>query len=212
VHDLLLFPCNGNAVEALDCLGGDFRAVGFIDDDPKKVGTIVSGLPVWDRRAVSDFPFARILAVPGSPRSFTRRMEHIASLGIARERFATLVHPRAVVSSNASIGANVLVMAGTVITSNARIEDHVLVLPNSVIHHDSRIGSYTILGAGVLVAGHVDIGDRCYVGSGARLRDNISVAAETLIGLGTTVVRSIDEPGGVWGGHPARCLRPRCVA
>jgi sugar O-acyltransferase (sialic acid O-acetyltransferase NeuD family) len=209
--DLLLFPCNGNAVEALDCLCDDFRAVGFIDDDPKKMGTIVLGLPVWDRRAITDFPSARILAVPGSPRSFTRRAEHIASLGIARERFATLVHPRAMVSRNATIGANVLIMAGTVITSNAHVEDHVLVLPNSVIHHDSRIGSYTILGAGVLVAGNVDIGERCYVGGGARFRDNITVAAETLIGLGATVVRSIDEPGGIWVGHPARCTRPKPV-
>jgi UDP-3-O-[3-hydroxymyristoyl] glucosamine N-acyltransferase len=87
----------------------------------------------------------------------------------------------------------------------------VLMLPNCVIHHDSRIGSYTILGAGVLVAGYVDIGDRCYVGGGARFRNNIRVAPETLIGLGATVVRSIDEPGGVWVGHPARCMRQQPV-
>ena len=30
--DLLIFPCNGNALEALDCLGSAFRCVGFVDD------------------------------------------------------------------------------------------------------------------------------------------------------------------------------------
>jgi sugar O-acyltransferase (sialic acid O-acetyltransferase NeuD family) len=212
MQDLLLFPCNGSAAEALDCLGEGFRAVGFVDDDPKKVGTSIFGVPVWDRRALSDFSSAKVLAVPGSPASFGRRAEHIASLGIPRERFATVIHPKAAVSRNAQVGANVLVMAGTVVTSNAVIEDHVLILPNAVIHHHSRIGAYTILGAGVLVAGFVEIGGHCYIGGGARFRNNLKIASATLVGLGSTVLRSIEEPGGVWAGHPARCLRSPVVA
>src|SRR5690242_8333314 len=78
--DLLLFPCNGNAVEALDCLGDNFRAIGFLDDSREKLGTAVCGLPVLSRNAISDFPHAKVLAVPGSPVSFRRRHEFIASL------------------------------------------------------------------------------------------------------------------------------------
>jgi sugar O-acyltransferase (sialic acid O-acetyltransferase NeuD family) len=207
MRDLLLFPCNGNAVEALDCLGDGFRAIGFVDDDAQKVGTEVFGLPVWDRTALTAHPTAAVLAVPGSPGSFSRRGSIIASLGIPPERFATVIHPGAVVSRNARIGRNVLIMAGTVVTANAVIEDHVLILPNCVVHHDSTIGPYTILGAGVLVSGFVHIGRSCYVGSGARFRNNLSVADATLVGLGSSVLRSIEEPGGVWVGSPARCLR-----
>ncbi|MCK7470637.1 MAG: hypothetical protein MZU95_07475 [Desulfomicrobium escambiense] len=32
---LLIFPCNGNGLEALDCLGDAFRCIGFIDDRPR---------------------------------------------------------------------------------------------------------------------------------------------------------------------------------
>jgi len=209
MQDLLLFPCNGNAREALDCLGADFRAIGFVDDDPAKLGTIVLGLPVSDRRALSQFPNAKVLAVPGSPTSFPRRSDLIMGLVIPRERLATVVHPKAVVSRNATIGLNVLLMAGVIIAANAVIEDHVVILPNSVVHHDSHIGAYTMLGSGVLVAGSVHIGERCYIGSGSRFRDTVTVAPETLVGLGAIVLRPIEDPGGVWIGSPARFMRPR---
>lgn len=212
MHDLLLFPCNGNALEALDCVGDGLRPLGFVDDDPRKVGSDVAGLPVWSRAALSAFPDAKVLAVPGSPTSFARRASLIASLSVPPERFVSVVHPRAAVSPHAHIGANVLIMAGAVITATAIIEDHVVVLPNSVVHHDSLIGAYTILGAGALVAGHVHLGRNCYVGAGVRLRNGIAVAPLTLIGIGSTVLRSIDEPGGVWAGTPARCLHPSLTA
>ena len=56
MDDLLLFPCNGNAPEAVDYLGVAYRAIGFIDDDPAKIGTHVLGMPVWDRAALARFP------------------------------------------------------------------------------------------------------------------------------------------------------------
>jgi sugar O-acyltransferase (sialic acid O-acetyltransferase NeuD family) len=206
VQDLLLFPCNGNAREALDCLGRDFRPIAFVDDDPAKIGANVHGVPVLTRAALDEFPSAMVLAVPGSPSSFSRRADAIGSLGIPVERFATVVHPRATVSAHARLGRNVLLMAGVVVTASAVIGDHVVVLPNAVIHHDACIGAFTLVGAGVLVAGSVDIGENCYVGSGCRFRNNLSVAPHTLVGLGSTVLHSIEEPGGVWIGTPARPL------
>jgi sugar O-acyltransferase (sialic acid O-acetyltransferase NeuD family) len=196
-------------MEALDCLGDAFRPVAFIDDDDQKVGTTVLGLPVLNRRALFDLSSAKVLAVPGSPKSYLHRASLITSLDLPPDRFATVLHPRAVVSRSAKIGMNVLIMAGSVVTSNAVIDDHVLILPNSVIHHHSRIGAYTVLGAGVLVAGFVSLGDNCYVGSGARFRDHVTVASRTLVGLSSTVLHSIDECGNTWAGTPARRLRPR---
>lgn len=207
MQDLLLFPCNGNAIEALDCLGDELRPIAFVDDDPAKIGTTVYGLPVLGRDGLEAFPAAKVLAVPGSPTSFSRRAIVIASLGIPRERFATVVHPAAVISRHATIGANVLVLGGAVLTASAVIADHVIVLPNSVIHHDSRIEAYTIVGSNVVVAGFVRIGDNSYIGSGSRIGSDITVAPGTLIGLGSTVLRSITDPHGVWVGNPARFLR-----
>src|SRR5881628_1214879 len=95
---LLVFPCNGNGIEALDCLEPVYRLVGFIDDMKEKQGTGPGGYPVFTRAALEDFADARVLAVPGSPTTFHLRMEIISSLGVTESRFASVVHPTARIS------------------------------------------------------------------------------------------------------------------
>lgn len=202
---LLLFPCNGNALEALDCLGERYRAIGFVDDAADKRGRTVAGLPVYGRGALVEHPEARVLAVPGSPTSYQSRLEAIRGLGIDEQRFATVIHPRAVVSPFATIGRNVLIMAGVVVTSNAVIEDDVGILPNTVVHHDSVIGRGSLVGSNVTIAGRVTIGTQCYIGSGSRLMNGLTVGDGALIGLGSNVIRPV-APGARVAGNPARPL------
>ena len=200
---LLAFPCNGNAKEALDALGDDFHCIGFIDDTPEKQQQGCLGLPVYDRSALQRFGEAAVLAVPGGPESFRRRRQVIESLDVARERWATIVHPRASVSRHSRLGRNVLLMAGVVITSNSVIGDHVCILPNTVVHHDSFVGAWTLVGSGVTVAGGVSIGDGCYVASGSSIKHGLQLGAGCLVGLGSNVLRDV-VPNAVVFGNPAR--------
>jgi sugar O-acyltransferase (sialic acid O-acetyltransferase NeuD family) len=200
---LLIFPCNGNALEALDCLGAEFRCVGFIDDTPEKQGSRVAGVPVLSRSALREMSDTAVLAVPGSPTSYLQRRKIIEGLGIDRARFARVIHPGAHVSSLAQIGANVLVMAGVVVTSNAHIGDHVCVLPNTVIHHDAVIGDWSLIGSNVTIAGSTKIGANCYIGSGTSIMNGLSVGDGALIGLGSNVIRDVPEAARV-AGNPAR--------
>ena len=137
---LLIFPFNGNGLEAIDCLGDEFRLLGFVDDTPEKQGRNPYGHDVLSRAALAQWPQASVLAVPGGPASFRSRRAVIEALGIEPGRFARVIHPSARISPLAKIGHNVLIMAGVVITSNAVIGDHVCVLPNTVIHHDAQLG------------------------------------------------------------------------
>jgi sugar O-acyltransferase (sialic acid O-acetyltransferase NeuD family) len=205
---LLIFPCNGNALEALDCLPEHLECIGFIDDHPDKKGTEVSGIPVLGREALRTFPDARVLAVPGGPSTFRTRDQAIASLDIPDSRYVTVIHPKASVSAGASVGTNTLIMAGAVITSNARIGNHVCILPNSVVHHDSCVGDFTLIGSQVVIAGNTQIGARCYIGSGTTVINGISVADGTLVGMGSNVIRPITE-GPVHAGNPAKPLREK---
>lgn len=205
---LLIFPCNGNAIEALDCLGDAFELLGFVDDTPEKLATMVHGHPVHSRSAFDRWPHAKVLALPGSPTSYATRARTIGGLGIEPARWASVVHPRARVSPLAKVGRNVLLMAGVVITSNAVIGNHVCVLPNTVIHHDARIGDWSLVGSNVTVAGGVKIGENCYVGSGSSIMNGLALGDRTLVGLGSTVI--CDTPtGSCVAGNPARTLRRR---
>lgn len=73
MQDLLIFPYNGNGLEALDCLGKEYHFLGFVDDTPEKQGVNQYGHRVFDRSAFDQYPDAKVLAVPGGPLSFSTR-------------------------------------------------------------------------------------------------------------------------------------------
>jgi sugar O-acyltransferase (sialic acid O-acetyltransferase NeuD family) len=202
---LLIFPCNGNGIEALHCLGHRHRMLGFVDDTPAKRVAPAHGHAVMSRAAFSEWPLAMVLAVPGSADSYRSRASLICGLNVDDNRWAQVIHPTACISPLARIGRNVLIMAGVVITSNAVIGDHVIVLPNAVIHHDVRIGDWSLVGANVTVAGSTMVGANCYIGSGSSLMNGLEIGEGTLVGLGSVVIRST-APGSRVAGCPARSL------
>lgn len=201
--ELLIFPYNGNGLEALGCIGEEFSFIGFVDDTPEKIGVNQFGYQVYDRSVFIQRPEALVLAVPGSPASYKKRREIIEALGLKQERFARVIHPRASVSPLASVGVNVLIMAGVVVTSNAVIGSHTCILPNTVIHHDVKVGDWSLVGSNVTIAGSTIIEENCYVGSGSRLINNIVVGVRALIGLGSNVIHHVSEDTVVVG-NPAR--------
>lgn len=202
---LLIFPFNGNAVEALDCLGERYRLIGFVDDTPEKQQSRPFGFEVFDRSAFAAFPDAKVLAVPGGPASFRARAQIIAGLKLDEARFARVVHPDARISPLAEIGRNVLIMAGVVVTSTCVIGDHVCILPNTVIHHDVTIGDWNLIGSNVTIAGGVSIGDNCYIGSGSSVMNGLKIGSGVMLGLGSNLVRDVEQ-GLTVAGNPARPL------
>ena len=204
---LLIFPFNGNGLEALDGVdAGQYEFIGFVDDTIEKKGYNELGFQVFGREAFSIFPDAQVLAVPGSVTSFPLRENLISALNIPLNRFATVIHPKANISPLSKIGFNVLIMAGVCITANAKIADHVCILPNTVIHHDSIIGAYTLVGSNVTVAGQVTIAENCYIGSGSSIISGIAINKGALIGMGTNVLREVEPFSKVFG-NPGRVIK-----
>jgi sugar O-acyltransferase (sialic acid O-acetyltransferase NeuD family) len=203
LQPLLIFPYNGNAIEAVDALENRFRLVGFVDDTPGKQGQSEWGLQVFGREAFARFADAQVLAVPGAPGSYRERSGIIAGLGIPDDRFATVIHPTARTSPRAVIGHNVLIMAGVVISGSARIGNHVCILPNTVVHHHVLVEDWALIGANVTIAGHVRIRANCYIGSGSCVIDHSEVGLRALVGLGSNVIGNVPPDAKVVG-NPAR--------
>ncbi|WP_018479255.1 DapH/DapD/GlmU-related protein [Pontibacter roseus] len=200
---LIIFPFNGNGVEALDCISFDeYELIGFVDDDACKQS---KQYDIYTRDILHQYRELHVLAVPGSPASFRKRKEIISSLGIDRSRYITAIHPRASIGRDVQVGKNCLIMAGVVLTSNAQVKDHVCILPNSVIHHDSVVGEYTLVGSNVVIAGGTTVGESCYIGSGTNIINGISIGDASLIGLGSNILKSVLGNAKMVG-NPARDL------
>jgi sugar O-acyltransferase (sialic acid O-acetyltransferase NeuD family) len=155
------------------------------------------------RSALVEWADAKVLAVPGGPKSYQFRKLVIDGLGLAPGQFATIVHPTARLSPLARIGHNVLIMAGVVVTSNAVIGNHVCLLPNTVIHHDAVLGDWSLIGSNVTIAGSVIVGENCYVGSGASIMNGLQVGHKALVDIGSNVIRPVPAGSKVVG-NPAR--------
>lgn len=200
---LILFPFNGNTIEALDCINEDYECIGFVDDNENLHGNTGYGVSVFSREILNRYKDAFVLAAPGSPVTFKKRKDAIDSLRISQSRFAVIIHPSAQISNFSSIGYNTLIMAGVALTAGSSVGNHVCILPNSVVHHHSIIGDYTLIGSGVIVAGRTVIGKKCYLGSGSRIKNDIEIGSGSLVGMGTVVLESC-SPDSKLVGVPAR--------
>jgi sugar O-acyltransferase (sialic acid O-acetyltransferase NeuD family) len=196
-------------VETLRVLGPGcgLTPLGFLDDAPALKGAVVAGLPVLGGIDVARaFPHALFACGIGGPSSFRAKQALIARTGLAPERFATIIHPSAVVAASARLGRDVIVLANCSIGAGAQLGDHVLMLQNCVVGHDSRLGERCILAAGVVISGNVRVGRDCYLGAAAVIRENLTIGNGSLLGLGSALVGDMPAQSTFYG-NPARVRR-----
>jgi sugar O-acyltransferase (sialic acid O-acetyltransferase NeuD family) len=181
--------------------------VGLLDDDPATHGRRIHGVEIiGPSETVHDHPEALVCASVASPNDPGRRLRLTERLALPPERYATLVHPAAVVPGSTTLGPGSILHAGTVLTADVAVGAHVAVMPAVVLTHDDVVGDGVTFGAGVRVAGGVTIEAGAYIGSGALLREGLVVGAGSVVGMGAVLTRSVPA-GEVWAGNPARRLR-----
>lgn len=182
---------------------------GFLDDDRALWGTEVSGTPVLGgTELLGELPDARVVVCTGSPADYASKLRIVERLGIAPDRYATLVHPAAALAGSCTVGPGAVVLAGVVATADVTIGAHVGVMPQCVLTHDDRIGDYVTLAAGVRLGGTVTVEPGAYLGAGCAVREGVTVGAGALVGMGAVVTRDVPA-GECWVGIPAGPLERR---
>lgn len=196
------------AARAVNDVTPTWEIVGFLDDDPALEGHVIDGAPVVGTiDAIATWADVTAVVTIGSPDNFTARRRIVAELDLAPDRWATIVHPAAVVARGTEIGPGSVVLAGVITTSPVRIGAHVVVMPAVVLTHDDVVDDFVTLASGARLAGGVVVGTGAYVGAGALVRERRVIGAGALVGMGAVVTSDI-PPGEVWAGVPARFLRP----
>jgi sugar O-acyltransferase (sialic acid O-acetyltransferase NeuD family) len=86
-----------------------------------------------------------------------------------------LVHPRAYVSAQSSVGPGSFVMAGAIVDCRVAIADNVVVWPGVCVSHDCSVGGNTFLSPNCTVCGDCRVGADCFVGAGAVIVSHATV-------------------------------------
>jgi sugar O-acyltransferase (sialic acid O-acetyltransferase NeuD family) len=197
VHDVF------DIVEAINAVTPVWQIDGFLDDSRTPRGRHL-GIEVLG--AIGDavrLDRAFFINAIGSDRSFRSRPAVVVRTGLRADRFATLVHPSASVSSRARLGLGDCIGFGVSVGGGARIGDHVTLCPGCIIGHDADVGDYSVIAPGAVISGFVTIGRNCYVGARAVIRPGLHIGERALLGLGAVVTRDV-EVGTTVLGCPAR--------
>ena len=109
-----------------------------------------------------------------------------------------------VIEDDVEIGANSTIDRATL--GETRIERGVKL--DNLIHiaHNVIVGEHTVMAAQTGISGSSKIGKYCSFGGQVGLTGHITIADKTSIGAQSGVPKSIDEPGKIWFGYPAKEL------
>ncbi|PKK88735.1 MAG: sugar acetyltransferase [Candidatus Wallbacteria bacterium HGW-Wallbacteria-1] len=207
-----LFDSISNSEGGSDCLCGNLKIRGYIDNDENLWGASFLGKPVLggDEYLMNSDPEEVVLVnAIGSVSSLkVRRNVHdrFSAMGFS---YQTLIHPFSWVSPSAVVEEGCQIMAGAIVQTGARIGSGTIVNTKASVDHDCKIGKCCHLAPGTTLSGNVTLGDGVHIGTGATVIQGIKIGSRAVIGAGAVVVSDIPDDTLAMG-VPARVVRKLC--
>ena len=186
---MILYGASGHAKVIIDILEANGQKIDFIVDDNPAL-TELLGYEV--RRNTGEYDEAII-----SIGSCEIRKKVVEGLNVGK--YATSVHPSAVVSPRATIEEGSVVMQGAIIQSCARIGKHCIVNTGASVDHDCEIGDFVHVAPHATVLGGVKVGEGSWIGAGAVVKQYITVGKNCMIGAGAVVLKDVPDGATVVG-------------
>jgi sugar O-acyltransferase (sialic acid O-acetyltransferase NeuD family) len=210
---IVIFGAGGLGREVLQAVRAQRRAgtpvecVGFLVDPDYVAPAAMYDIPVHrDLAALAADTSVRFVVAVGPPSARARIAARIERA--VGERFATVIHPAAVLGDTVSIGAGSIILPLASVTADVRIGRHVLINPRVSVAHDCVIEDYVSLSPGVTLAGGVSVEEGCELGSGSTVIPRQRVGRWSIVGAGAVIIASVDANTTVVG-VPARVTSRR---
>jgi sugar O-acyltransferase (sialic acid O-acetyltransferase NeuD family) len=191
--------------DAADCLGWD--TIDFFDDAWPQNGAIGA----WTIEGDTETLLTQLAAYDGVVvaigHNLTRMQKH-AELASKGAPLVSIVHPAAMISRHASIGAGSVVMASAVVNVDTKLGEACIINTGATIDHDCQLGDGVHVSPGAHLAGGVVVDEYSWIGIGASVRQQIHIGTGVIVGAGAVVIHNVPDYCKV-AGVPARVIGTR---
>jgi len=179
----------------------------FLDDAPR--ATHVDNVPVQSRLSTHTHQ-AMVLGIGDNRTRLT--LAHRLTLEAIDDSgrwVDPLVHPRAYVSSRATLGMGTVVLAGAIVGPGASVGSHCIINTLANVEHDCVLDDFASVAPNAVMGGGSTLGEGSFLGMNATLLQNRMVGAWSIIGSGAVVIDDIPERSLAVGvpANPIRAIR-----
>jgi sugar O-acyltransferase (sialic acid O-acetyltransferase NeuD family) len=197
-----------DVVRAINAEEPRYDLLGVVDDRLSEANRLalestgvphLGGLDAWLTQRPAG---AQHVVAIGDP---TTREQIVAPISAQGGVFASLIHPRAVIGSSASIAHGAVICAGVQVSTNVTLGAHTHLNPGSIIGHDAILGDMVSVNPGAIVSGHVRVGDFTLIGAGATILQGLAIGSGAVVGAAACVTVDVEDHTVVIG-IPARPL------
>jgi len=188
-----------------------YRLAALFDNDSAQSSPI-KGVPVhfgragfeaW-RKTCREEDVYGLVAVGGSRgRDRCELQGYLQTNGV---EMITAIHPKAMVATNAQVGAGSQILAGAILCAEAVLGMACIVNTGATVDHECRLHNGVHIGPGAVLSGCVSVGEYSFIGAGAVILPRLKIGKNAIVGAGAVVTRDIPD-GKVAYGNPARVKR-----
>ena len=197
-----------STVEDINKVTPTWDIIGFLNDREKEP---INGKPVLgpiDKATVANYLkdenvyfFYTLISVKLN----FKFLHKLHDLKIPKERFATIVHPTAVISTFAKIGNGVCIQPFVSVGPNVKIGNHVQIFAQSLLGHDATLDDYSYVANNACIGASVHLHEGAYLGTNATTLENVNLGKWSLTGIGSVVLKDVPDYTKVVG-NPARVI------
>jgi len=108
-------------------------------------------------------------------------------------KFATILHPDAVIASDVNLEEGVQVMAGAIIQPGTKIKQDSIINTGSLIDHDCTIEKNCHIAPGVVCSGGVTIGSNTHLGTGTVVTEYRAIGSNSIVAAGSVIYKNIPD-------------------
>jgi sugar O-acyltransferase (sialic acid O-acetyltransferase NeuD family) len=212
--DLIIWGGTGNLKVLCELLEGQFRIIGFFDNDPH-VERSYRGVPFlgtrddfldWEQQLdKTRMPSYLVSIGPGHGKARLDIHNELKAHGLSPIK---AIHRTAFVAASAALGEGSQVYGNAAVCVDVRIGCGCIINTSASIDHECVLEDGATIGPGVTLAGMVHVGRNADIYTGATVIPRIRIGAGSIVGAGAVVIEDVPE-NAVVVGNPARVIRMR---